>query len=287
MMQRLIVAAWSAAALLAANAAAQDFSTAGPARSSDTHLPRNWVFGTSCDYRYDDASTDDSIGLTIGGNLAWLQHFGPRGGCETISEIAAAIGWSGRPVHQDLIGTQLRAWVWDDPNNDGNPFDLGSPIAVGNAAISNVDDDVLNVVAMDVPVVVSSRFFVGVAVDHAAGQFPAAMDTGQDSMGRCWLAGNSAGPGTFDPNNVSGGNGLFEMDAIGFRSVWVMAGVGGSDCAPCDMNCDGIVDANDIEFFIGILFDGAAPCDICTGDTNGDGTVDAADIEGFINCLFP
>ena len=57
--------------------------------------------------------------------------------------------------------------------------------------------------------------------------------------------------------------------------------------APCDMNCDGTVDASDIEPFIDILFNGATPCDSCTGDTNGDGTVDAGDIEGFINCLFP
>ncbi len=58
-------------------------------------------------------------------------------------------------------------------------------------------------------------------------------------------------------------------------------------CNPCDMNCDGTVDASDIEFFIDILFNGATPCGDCTGDTNGDGFVDAADIEGFINCLFP
>ena len=53
------------------------------------------------------------------------------------------------------------------------------------------------------------------------------------------------------------------------------------------MNCDGTVDASDIEFFIDILFNAATPCAACTGDTNGDGSIDAADIEGFINCLFP
>ncbi len=53
------------------------------------------------------------------------------------------------------------------------------------------------------------------------------------------------------------------------------------------MNCDGVVDANDIEFFIDLLFNGATPCAACTGDTNGDGSINAEDIEGFINCLFP
>ena len=60
-----------------------------------------------------------------------------------------------------------------------------------------------------------------------------------------------------------------------------------SSCDACDMNCDGVVDASDIEFFIDILFNGARPCAACTGDTNGDGRVDAGDIEGFIACLFP
>ncbi len=58
-------------------------------------------------------------------------------------------------------------------------------------------------------------------------------------------------------------------------------------CDPCDMNCDGVVDATDIESFINILFNGATPCNFCTGDTNGDRMVDAEDIEGFIACLFP
>ena len=58
-------------------------------------------------------------------------------------------------------------------------------------------------------------------------------------------------------------------------------------CDPCDMNCDGVVDATDIESLINLLFNGATPCNFCTGDTNGDGKVNAEDIEGFIDCLFP
>lgn len=58
-------------------------------------------------------------------------------------------------------------------------------------------------------------------------------------------------------------------------------------CEPCDMNCDGTIDAFDIEPFLGILFGGDPPCDPCTGDANGDGGVDAFDIEPFLSCLFP
>ena len=70
-------------------------------------------------------------------------------------------------------------------------------------------------------------------------------------------------------------------------------GVKGDDCDPCDMNCDGRLDAFDIAPFLDLLFEGTEPC--CgmrgevgsTGDVNGDGTIDAFDIEPFLECLFP
>ena len=59
-------------------------------------------------------------------------------------------------------------------------------------------------------------------------------------------------------------------------------------CDPCDMDCDGDVNAFDIEPFLELLFDpNPKPCNACTGDTNGDGAVDAFDIEPFLECLFP
>jgi hypothetical protein len=62
---------------------------------------------------------------------------------------------------------------------------------------------------------------------------------------------------------------------------------GCGDCDPCDMNCDGAVNAFDIEPFLEILFEGLVPCNSCTGDVNGDGVIDAFDIEPFLECLFP
>ncbi len=59
------------------------------------------------------------------------------------------------------------------------------------------------------------------------------------------------------------------------------------ECDPCDMDCDGAINAFDIEPFLNILFGGATPCDDCTGDVDGDGVVNAFDIEPFLNCLFP
>ena len=66
----------------------------------------------------------------------------------------------------------------------------------------------------------------------------------------------------------------------------VYTGLAGCD-RPCDMNCDGAINAFDIEPFLDLLFGGGDPCNTCTGDVNGDGNVDAFDIEPFLACLFP
>jgi bacillopeptidase F len=58
----------------------------------------------------------------------------------------------------------------------------------------------------------------------------------------------------------------------------------GASCEPCDANCDGVIDAFDIEPFIAILTGGQG-CSPCAADTDGNGVVDAFDIEPFINCL--
>jgi hypothetical protein len=89
---------------------------------------------------------------------------------------------------------------------------------------------------------------------------------------------------------VSRGTGAGGSPAVADGMVFSI-GVDGllafDSCDPCDMNCDGRVNAFDIETFLGLLFDGELPCGSCTGDVNGDGEVDAFDIEPFLACLFP
>ena len=78
-----------------------------------------------------------------------------------------------------------------------------------------------------------------------------------------------------------------DLFTLGARCFYDDITVEAGPCDPCDMNCDGVVDAFDIEPFIELLFGGATPCSPCAGDTNGDGTVNAEDIEPFFNCMFP
>ena len=60
-----------------------------------------------------------------------------------------------------------------------------------------------------------------------------------------------------------------------------------SGCVACDVNCDGVIDAFDIEPFIDLLFGTGTRCSPCAGDANGCGDVNAFDIEPFLACLFP
>lgn len=89
---------------------------------------------------------------------------------------------------------------------------------------------------------------------------------------------------------VSRGSGAGGSPAVG-DGIILSFGVDGllafDSCDPCDMNCDGQVNAFDIEAFLGLLFDGELPCGPCSGDVNTDGVIDAFDIEPFLACLFP
>ena len=77
-----------------------------------------------------------------------------------------------------------------------------------------------------------------------------------------------------------------DLELVG--GFWAISGTNSPPCDPCDMNCDGDVNALDIEPFLELLFGpNPMPCDTCTGDVNGDGSIDALDIEPFLECLFP
>jgi hypothetical protein len=54
---------------------------------------------------------------------------------------------------------------------------------------------------------------------------------------------------------------------------------------PCDINCDGAINAIDIEPFVDLLLQGTSGCAPCVGDINRDGAVNSLDIDGFIECL--
>lgn len=56
-------------------------------------------------------------------------------------------------------------------------------------------------------------------------------------------------------------------------------------CCPADANCDGTVNAFDVQPFIYLLDEISGQCSPCAGDVNDDGTVNGQDIGPFIEAL--
>ena len=147
-------------------------------------------------------------------------------------------------------------------------------------------------------IVIDSVFTEGVFnIDLATGRLT---PIGTLSPAGAGIRGLAFGPdGTLWGVSGRNGNRVFTIDTqtweltevsripVGRRFQFLAIPLGSSECDSCDMNCDGVVNAFDIEPFLDLLFGGGTPCNACTGDVNGDGNVDAFDIESFLECLFP
>jgi hypothetical protein len=214
------------AGALASSASAQ-FSTAKSPLDSWTQSG-SYLLAT---YQYDDGTSENSLGLTNGGDMGWMHMFNAIPNMNTIGSIEFTIGTS-IGASGPLLGQTAKACIWDDPNEDGNPTDavlLSGPTGV---VVTQIDNDVFMTATM-APVPVTGKFFVGMVISHAAGLFPASMDTAQSSLGRAWVVGTNT-TGAFNFANL-GANSIppLEMDSIGFPSVFLLRGeVGGTQTTP-------------------------------------------------------
>ena len=220
---------------------------------------------------HDDGTTENSLGLTNGGEIAWIQHCT---GAETIGAICTVWGSVGGSGSLNP-GDPVRVYVWDDPNGDGNPDDavfLAEGSGVADAA--SIQTDVFQEIAVG-PVAVGDSYFIGASAVHAAGTFPAPMDQ-TAPVGESWL-GYVVG-GTYDPVYPGGQEAtpLFMAD-IGYPCNWLVhasAGQGGGG----DCNANGIPDECDVA----PLCDAGVACypDVCSLDCNEDLVPDDCQLEG-------
>ncbi len=163
---------------------------------------------TGC--QYDDGSSENSIGLTAGGEFLWLNPFGSIGAQTLVTSVSAAYGTPLFPGAGPAVGTPVNVCVYDDPNDDGDPTDAVL-ISITAAVVGNVDNDVLDTYAVP-SAVLNGRFFVGVALIHPAGQFPAALDSAYCGSAQTWGVGSTTAPfdynvltnNSFPPISISG-----------------------------------------------------------------------------------
>lgn len=237
-------------------------------------------------YQYDDGTAEGSIGLVAGGETAWMHVFETLVGGEVITAVSTAIG---APIGDTsiLIGDTIQVYVWSNPGG-GNPSD-GTLLATGSGVVTNTDDDVFMKITLDNPALVSGFFTIGASIVHPPGFFPAPLDTSQPSNGRAWIAGDT--DGTFDPNNIGGGAGVFDVDDIGAPGVFLLRANAESFGLCGDANCDGLFNNFDIDPFFLALFDPAEwqaqfpGCNILNLDVNQDGRLNSFDIDFFFQFL--
>lgn len=223
---RLASLSIAAAALALSGTAGAQFSVA---TTSNTWATPTGPQQSTSGYTYTDCTSENSLGLTNGGEIAWFQGYntadrGLTG--DTIVTTGVANGWSGATNGSPAgsVGAQL---VYDDPGGDNtDPTDLGCPDSSVGYTTAFCCIDTKETAAHSVGV--SDGFWQGAWLPQAPGEFPAAFDTDTaPSNGHTWVSGSNT---TFDECNPGGGIGFFDMVALGFDSNWLMQadGTGGA-----------------------------------------------------------
>jgi hypothetical protein len=170
------------------------------------------------EYIYDDGETDNLLGWSAGGEMAWIHFFKAFNGADTLTQVATAFGSALYTGYNPGNGTPATLYVWDDPTNDNDPLDAVF-LQKLDVLVVNVDTDIVNYFTLGAPQAVNAGFFIGAMQDHAAGQYVAPMDTDTPYGGEAWVAGIPAG--VFDPYTISN-NTVYEMSGIGLPAYFLL-----------------------------------------------------------------
>ena len=173
------------------------------------------VFGPeSADYMVDDGTAENSIGITAGADVAFLNQFTAAANLNVITDVEIAWG-------SVADGTAATVYIWNDPNGDGSPADA---TVVSSMATTTSSGNTSTFVTYDLPDVtfnVGDNFFVGALVNST--EFPAAIDESSGSAGVSWVAGEVGGPGGLDVNNLGAAGVVLDViDNYGFPGNWLV-----------------------------------------------------------------
>jgi hypothetical protein len=226
-------------------------------------------------YAWDDGEGDALVQAT-GTHMAWLSSFTVAGGFSTITHLDAAF-------REEYAGRAATAYLWSDPNGDGDPTDATVLVAHPFTIASDVIDLNENTL-VDIPDTfvgpAGTSFFAGITIDPdgEVGDpgFPARYDFGDQPgvPGVSWVIGAN---GPIDPNDLS--NGAVEFALVELAGLppgnWVLqAVVEGSDC-----NGNGVPDDCDIDGGTSDDCNGNGIPDECEVDCNLNGVPDDCDID--------
>jgi large repetitive protein len=206
----------------------------GPVTSAMEHhrsaVPQHSIARTllpSSVYQIDDGSSENSVGLTLGGDVICLNQYTVIPGSETITSID--IAW-GTPSFPDptLIGLPYTVVLWGDPNNDGNPNDPANVLTTASGVITDQGNDIFLNTAITPTTITGTSFFVGFLIPNtASGQFPASFDQDNPQFNRSYIAGGAAGTG--DINNLNNNQlPVAPIESFGLLGNWMIRADAGS-----------------------------------------------------------
>src|SRR5690349_6555424 len=163
-------------------------------------------------YQLDDGSAENLFSMGQVCDFVWIQKFTATGGTDTITKVLSTFGYTYFPGFTPPPGSTVRVFVWDDPNDDGDPTD-DVLVSTATGVITNVDNNVFDSFPVP-PAVVTGVFHVGCAVSLLDWQFVAPMDTNTSApAGQTWSTASST-PGSYTGVPVTGSLGLFDMTTI-------------------------------------------------------------------------
>lgn len=149
-------------------------------------------FGGGC--RLDDGSSEFGFGLGVPGTICWLQTYGSIGTQALVTQVSGAFGSLATPGFGPPVGRAVDVLVWEDPTDDRDPSDAVL-LYQGTGAVSNVDNDVLDVFPVT-PTIVNGIYFVGLGMAASDTEFPAAFDDNLNCVvgATGWAVADSPGP---------------------------------------------------------------------------------------------
>jgi len=189
--------------------------------------------GASAAYILDDGTAEKNLGAEAA--IYWLNAFQVLPGEDSITSLDIAFG-SGGGISTPPNRTPVTAYLWDDPDNDGNPDDavvLAS--VVGTVQSSNTNTFIRFAFADPVNVGdIGDYFFAGFFVDILAtggDNFAAGRDTNSPIAGRSWVSAfRSSQP---DPNRLGSGDvGFGETGSLGLPGNFLIRANSTADSVP-------------------------------------------------------
>lgn len=171
------------------------------------------------EYKYDDGSIENALGLTAGGDMCWL-HIFDSGPGDDIFSLTSAFGNPNSPGSCPGAGTPITIAIWNDPTNDNDPNDA---VFLDSAAgvLANPDTNTLNLYSFTSKVAVSGHFVVGCVVNQPSGNYPGPMDETAPTTAFSWVCGDTTS--SFDYNNLANNNvPPAACGSIGFPCNWLL-----------------------------------------------------------------